>query len=144
MSASRTALMTRCRRAGRVARRWLLVVLLGLGAESAMAAPPPMLVIADVQVREVAAGQRYLVQVRSSAPQSFDVLPGSPGIVLVRLHGARLGSAGDVEAADFGTLTLQDEAGGSVLLRIELADTSYRVTVGQGGNPSTVEIRVSR
>jgi hypothetical protein len=120
-----------------------LLVALALGAMPGLAAPPPALVVADVQVREVAVDQRYLVHIRSSAPQPFDVLPGGPSVVRVRLHGARLGNVGSVETAVFGTLSLQEEAG-SVLLRIDLAGADYRVSVGQGGNASTVEIRVSR
>ncbi len=118
------------------------LVLLGPGA--ALAAPPAAPVIADLQVRELAVDQRYVIHVRSTVAQAFDILPSPAGTVRVRLYGVRLGSLDGIEAGDFGTVTLSEEQGGSVLLRIDLADPRYRAHVGQGGNASTVQIRLAR
>jgi hypothetical protein len=124
----------------------LVLIALGLLAPAAARPAPaaaPALVLADVQVRELTADRQYLVHVRSTGAQAFDVLPAAAGVVRVRLHGAQLGAIADLVPADFGSITLREEPA-AVLLRVELADPAYTVRVTQGGNPSVVELRIAR
>lgn len=135
--------MTVLRPAAAARRLGLGVLLLAAAVTPADATSPPALVVADVQVREVTAEQRFVVHVRSTGAQPFDVVPSAPGTVRVRLYGAQLGSRAEPTVVSFGTITLAEEAGGHVLLRIDLAP-SYRVQVAQGGSASVVELRIER
>jgi hypothetical protein len=101
-------------------------------------------VVADVQIQSLGREQ-YVVRVRSTAPQAFDVLSGGGTTRLaVRLYRAQLGTIATNETAEFGVVSLAEETAGHVLVRIDLADTRYRIRVTQGSNPNVVEIRISR
>jgi hypothetical protein len=101
-------------------------------------------VVADAQVQALG-GDQYVLRLRSSEAQAFDVLPGSPArVIRVRLYHTTLGLPAGTDTAAFGVVTLTEEPAGHVLVRIDLADTHYRVKVGQGGSASVVEIRISR
>ena len=120
-----------------------LALLLSAAGTPAPAASPPALVVADVQVREVTEERRFVVHVRSTAAQPFDLVPSASGTVRVRLYGAQLGGQVEPTVATFGTITLAEEAGGHVLLRVDLAP-AYRCQVAQGGSASVVELRIER
>jgi hypothetical protein len=102
------------------------------------------LMVSDVQITTLDA-DHWLVRVRSSGPQAFDVQPPGrdPSKVVVRLHGARIGSLAPVGSIPFGSVSLQTDHG-DVLLRVNLASRSYRWKATQGPSPNLVELRVSR
>jgi hypothetical protein len=127
------------------ARLRILGLALGLlaGPPSAALRADTAPVIADVQVRQVGPAQ-WVVLVRATAEQAFDVRPAAPGRVTVRLYRVAIGATAAPAATEFGGLGLVAEPGGHALLRIELADPTYRVRVAQGSGPGQVEVRVGR
>ncbi len=108
-----------------------------------MARAEPIAVVSDVQVSERGAKQ-YVLQVRSTAPQPFDVVPGGKRRRLtVALHAARLGDVPKVGRAPFGRIRLRTGHGGDVVLRIQLRK-GWRASVRQGGSPNVVDVRIER
>jgi hypothetical protein len=119
--------------------RWLvLLVVLALPAH---AGADPALVVADCQVRALE-GERWLVRLRSTAAQAFDVSRDG-GDVVVRLHGARAGDVVPPAPAAFGAITISEDAGG-VVVRVVPSDAGWRVTAEQGGSANEVEVRIGR
>jgi hypothetical protein len=80
---------------------------------------------------------------RSTAPLAFDRIPQTTGFAL-RLYGSRLGTLTLPNTSGFGgTLALQQESTGSVLLT--LVNTGmFAVTARAGHSPGTVEIHIDR
>jgi hypothetical protein len=121
------------------ARALLLVA--GLACSMAVWAGP--VVVSDVQSVELG-GTHHRLIIRATDALAFDPVPAT-GEVDVRLYNARLGSLTLPNPTPFGaTVTLTQEATGSVLVRLTGVDPSYHVAVVQGPNPNTVEIRVDR
>lgn len=98
----------------------------------------PALVVADCQVRAFE-GERFVVRLRSTGPQAFDVLPDGA----VRLHGARATGLVVPEAAAFGSVVVAEDDGG-VVARVVPSDAGWRVTARQGSSANVVELRVGR
>jgi hypothetical protein len=107
-------------------RALLLFVLLVLPA---FGRAEPVLVVADCQVRELD-GERWLVRLRSTGAQAFDVSRDGGDVVVP-------------EPAAFGALVITEDAGG-VVVRVVPSDPGWRVTAGQGGSANEVELRIGR
>lgn len=99
--------------------------------------------VADVQVVPLE-GDAYVLRVRSSEPQAFDVVPESdPSRFTVRLYAARLGDLAPFDPPS-GRLRVTEEREGHVLLRLERIPPGHRVSARQGTSPTVVELRVGR
>lgn len=110
---------------------------------TAVARAEPVAVVSDVQVTERGAKQ-YVIQVRSTAAQPFDVVPsGKRRRLTVALHGARLGKVPAVGRAPFGRVKLKTGHGGDVVLRVQLRK-GWKASVRQGGSPNVVDVRIER
>jgi hypothetical protein len=118
-------------------KAWIIAAALVVTASTAAAADP---VVADVQI--VQADERtWVVRIRASEAQAFDVEPGAP--LVVRLHRASLSAErAPIGAVPFGSLTLTQDARG-VEVRLTLADTSLQVRTAQGESPDVVLLTVS-
>ena len=101
-------------------------------------------VVVDLQVVNLGE-DHYLLWVRSSGPQAFDILSTAPDAPFaVRLYRAGFGNLSPLGPTPFGAVKLVDEPGqGSVLLRISLLP-GYRIHVAQGASPNTVDLRIQR
>jgi hypothetical protein len=119
--------------------RLMLVWLLAL----ASAAPAARLVLADAQV--VAAGDAgWVLRLRSSGPQAFDVVPQpNPRRLVVRLHGAVLGDLASLGTVPFGTVRIERDRR-DVVVRVTLDDSGLRGRAVQGRSADVVEIRIER
>jgi len=119
-------------------RRVLLSALLLVAALAAGVRAEPQLVVADCQVTALAGG-RWIVRLRSTAAQAFDVV----GDGEVRLHGARATGLVVPPAGEFGAiLVTEDERG--VVVRLVPPETGWLVTAEQGESASEVRLRVER
>ncbi len=119
----------------------LLALLVALALAPAAYAEPT-LVVADAQVTQRDAGA-WMLQVRSNGPQAFDVDAASTRrLLVVDLHGARLGKPSAVGRTPFGRVKLRRRPGG-VELRIRLRK-GWTASVRQGGSPHTVDVRIDR
>jgi hypothetical protein len=120
--------------------RLLALVLCLLVAAPALA--DPALVVADAQVTQRDFG-RWLLQLRSNAPQAFDVDAASTRrLLVVELHGARLAKLPAIGRTPFGRVKLKRRPGG-VELRVRLRK-GWTASVRQGASPSTVDVRIDR
>jgi hypothetical protein len=123
-----------------VMSRIFLVLVLAVTAGPFARAEGP--VVADVQV--VTSGpDTWILRIRSSEPQAFDVLPQeSAARYVVRLHGARPTPArAALDATPFGAVRLDANEHG-VDVRIDVVDPTYSVRATQGTSPSIVEVRI--
>ncbi len=112
------------------------------GNKPTVAQPRPQVIITDIQVSQIDA-VNYLLRVQSNGPLAFDrVKSKNTRQVVVQFHQARLGSLAEFQPPSFGAITLSNDTRGNVILTIDLASSSYRVVVSQGGNPNVVELRI--
>jgi hypothetical protein len=119
----------------------LLVLLVALVVAPAAHAGST-LVVADAQVTQRNAGQ-WLLQVRSNAPQAFDVDAASTRrLLVVDLHGAQLGKVPGAGRTPFGKVKLKRRPGG-VELRVRLRK-GWTASVRQGASPNAVDVRIER
>ncbi|HEV7734003.1 MAG TPA: hypothetical protein VGR62_17665 [Candidatus Binatia bacterium] len=103
----------------------------------------PTTVVSDLQVSERGTKQ-YVLQVRSTAAQPFDVVPsGKRRRLTVALHGARLGKIPAVGRTPFGRVKLKTGHDGDVVLRLQLRK-GWKASVRQGGSPNVVDVRIER
>jgi len=99
-------------------------------------------VIADAGVVALADGS-YVVRVRSTAPQAFDVVASEgPGAFTVRLYNASRGDMPPLDPAPFGAVRLWED-GFDVLLRLDLAAGWTRVRARQGDGAGVVEVQIA-
>lgn len=127
----------------RTAMRLVVALLVSaLGGMALAGSTPP--VVADLQLRS-ADTAHWVLHVRSSGPQAFDVVPQRTATrFAVRLYGAILGSTPPLGASPFGTITVQSERAGNVLVTLQLADKTWRARAAQGASANAVDIRLSR
>lgn len=105
-------------------------------ASRAYAAP----VVADVQIVKTA-DDAWVVRVRSSEAQAFDVVDDDARFVL-RLHRATISaSMAAIDAAPFGRVALSQHEEG---VDVALSRTGFQVVAVQGASPDVVELRVTR
>jgi len=118
-----------------------VLLLSRLGAARAGTTPP---VVADLQLRSTDA-THWVLHVRSSGPQAFDVVPQHGGTrFVVRLYGAVLGSTPPLGAAPFGTVSVKPDGSGNVTLTIQLATKNWHASAVQGTSANAVDVQVSR
>ena len=104
-------------------------------------------VIADVQVTNPEA-RHYLLRIRSSGPQAFDVIPSPVNkSFALRLYKTRPGNYKPLGKLAFGTVSLTNEPsrGSTLLLVIPYAAyQSYKFVATQGVDPNVVEVRIRK
>lgn len=100
-------------------------------------------VVSDMQVTERGTRQ-YVLQVRSTEAQPFDVVPSAKRRRLtVKLHGARLATIPALGRAPFGRAKLRTARDGGVVLRVQLR-RGWTASVRQGASPNVVDVRIER
>lgn len=88
--------------------------------------------------------QQFVLRVRSSGPQAFDIIPPhDPAILEVRLYQAKLDNFAPISESDFGSISFIQEEDDQVLIRFHLSDPAFRLHVNQGDNANTIEITMA-
>ncbi|MGQ0735909.1 MAG: hypothetical protein ACT4QD_19920 [Acidobacteriota bacterium] len=99
--------------------------------------------VADLQV--VSSGpDAWVVRIRATEAQAFDVVTSLPTTTVVRLHLASLDpDRAPLDPTPFGSVLVTADDHG-VDVRLDVLDASYVVKVAQGQSASIVELLVTR
>lgn len=98
-------------------------------------------VVADAQVKSLPDDQ-YLVCIRSSGPQAFDVISEEADRIEVLLYQARLGGVSSELSAEFGSIHFTEEQDGRVKVTLDFNSNAYKAKVSQGSDGQSVDIRI--
>lgn len=116
----------------------LFLLSLFISAGSAFA---ESVVVADAQIKSLPEDQ-YLVCIRSSGLQAFDVISEETDSVEVLLYQARLGELNPALSAEFGSIDFTEEPEGRVKVTIDFSGNGYKAKVSQGSDGQSVDIRI--